>query len=285
MPVTVLDGALGTELVRRGIALPSPAWSAQALETAADTIGLIHRDYVAAGATVHTANTFRTKRRAVGDRWEELARRAVRIARASVRPEQRVAGSLAPLEDCYRPDRSPGASSRPEHRELARVLADEGVDVLLCETFAAADEALVAVDEAARTGVETWIALTAGPDGSLMSPEAMASLSRSCCRAGARAVLVNCTPASKTLRYLDAIAGCGEAFGAYANAGDAQEGLGWDAEPRPAAAAYARIARTWVDAGATLVGGCCGTRPEHIAEVARDVGALIAPAERRRDRS
>jgi S-methylmethionine-dependent homocysteine/selenocysteine methylase len=259
---------MGTELGRHGVALPSPQWSAFALEAAPETVALIHREYAAAGATVHTANTFRTKRRSVGDRWDELARRAVRIARTCAGPDQRVAASLAPLEDCYRPDRSPGRSARAEHRELARVLADEDVDILLCETFAAHEEAVVAVEEAVRTGVETWIALTAGPEGSLMSPDAMARLAVECARAGARTVLVNCTPATKTLPFVRAIGACGAAIGAYANAGAPGEGLGWDADPRRAARAYARIAREWIDAGATIVGGCCGTGPDHIAELA-----------------
>jgi S-methylmethionine-dependent homocysteine/selenocysteine methylase len=98
--VTLLDGALGTELAARGVPTPAVAWSAFALEHAAHVVAAIHRDYADAGATVHTANTFRTKRRQLGDRWEELARRAVELARAAVPEGQRVAGSIAPLEDC-----------------------------------------------------------------------------------------------------------------------------------------------------------------------------------------
>jgi S-methylmethionine-dependent homocysteine/selenocysteine methylase len=265
MTVVVLDGPMGTELARRGVPIPGPGWSAHALDTAADVVAAIHRDYVAAGATVHTANTFRTKRRALGARWEALARQAVELARGSVRSGQRVAGSIAPLEDCYRPAASPGEASRPEHAELARVLADAGVDVLLCETFPNAVEAVVAVSEAARTGVETWVALTAGPDGSLMTPADMREVARRCVDAGARAVLVNCTPASRTLAYVEALAAVGAPFGAYANAGNAADGIGWEADVERGAARYAGLARRWIDAGATIVGGCCGTGPAHIA--------------------
>jgi S-methylmethionine-dependent homocysteine/selenocysteine methylase len=60
----------------------------------------------------------------------------------------------------------------------------------------------------------------------------------------------------------------GVPFGAYANAGDRREAVGWDAEAHEAARRYAALARTWRDAGATLVGGCCGTRPEHVAALA-----------------
>jgi S-methylmethionine-dependent homocysteine/selenocysteine methylase len=259
----VLDGPMGSELARRGVATPLPSWSAHALDARPDVVAAIHRDYAAAGATVHTANTFRTKRRSVGARWEELARLAVRIARAAVPPGQRVAGSIAPLEDCYRPDLSPGEASRDEHRELARVLADAGVDLLLCETFPSAVEARVAVEEAARTGVETWAALTAGPDATLMTPGAMADAARACVGAGARAVLVNCTPATRTHAYVECLADLGVPFGAYANAGSDDDRIGWNAAGGPRA--YAALARTWLDAGATIVGGCCGTGSEHVS--------------------
>jgi S-methylmethionine-dependent homocysteine/selenocysteine methylase len=259
---------MGTELTRRGVDLPAPAWSARALDACPDLVATIHRDYAAAGAQIQTANTFRTKRRCVGSRWEELARRAVRLARDAA-PGLRVAGSIAPLEDCYRPDLSPGPRSAAEHRELAHVLAAEKVDLILCETFAHPLEAAIAVEEAARTGVETWVALTAGPEGDLLTPAGMRDAAAACVRAGARAVLVNCTPAPRTLAFLQAIAALDVPFGAYANAGAASEGLGWSADARAAAEAYAVHARSWIAAGASVVGGCCGTGPEHVAELAQ----------------
>ncbi len=260
-PVLVLDGPMGTELARRGVALPAAAWSAIALDVAPDLVAAVHRDYVAAGATVHTANTFRTKRRSVGPRWEELARRAVRIARDAV-GELRVAGSLAPLEDCYRADLSPGLASREEHRELARVLADQGVDVLLCETFPDPTEAVVAVEEAVRTGVETWAALLPA------TPAMLRETARACVAAGARVVLVNCVAARDTRPFVAELADLGVPFGAYANAGPEEDGLGWGADAGAAASAYEALARKWLDAGATVVGGCCGTGPAHIARLA-----------------
>src|SRR5207245_1272484 len=102
--ITILDGPMGTELERRGIATPPPGWSAYAIDQAPEIIAAIHRDYAAAGATVHTANTFRTKRRQFRNRWEALARSAVAIAKRSVPSDHCVAASIAPLEDCWRPD-------------------------------------------------------------------------------------------------------------------------------------------------------------------------------------
>jgi S-methylmethionine-dependent homocysteine/selenocysteine methylase len=273
---TLIDGPMGTELARRGIATPGPGWSAPALDAAPDVVAAIHRDYARAGADVHTANTFRTQRRVMGDRWEELARRAVLLARESVPGDRRVAGSVAPVEDCYRPDLSPGAGARAAHRELARVLVDAGVDVLVCETFPNAIEATVAVEECARTGVTTWVALTAGPDASLMTPASMLRAARDCVHAGAAAALVNCTPASATLAYVERLADLEVPVGAYANAGRPDEGLGWSGAPGEAARSYAHLARSWLQAGASIIGGCCGTGPEHVAELARQRTSLTS---------
>ena len=63
--LTFLDGPMGTELERRGVALPAPAWSAAALASAPQLVAAIHADYAAAGADVATAATFRTTRRAL----------------------------------------------------------------------------------------------------------------------------------------------------------------------------------------------------------------------------
>ena len=111
----------------------------------------------------------RTQRRHAGPRWRALAERAVALCRQAVGPDRRVAGSLAPLEDCYRPDRS-APNPGPEHAELAQALAAAGVDLLLCETFPHRGEAVAAVRAAVATGLPTWVAFTAGPGADLASP-------------------------------------------------------------------------------------------------------------------
>jgi S-methylmethionine-dependent homocysteine/selenocysteine methylase len=263
----LLDGPMGTELERRGVETALPLWSATALTTRPDLVARIHREYAAAGATVHTANTFRTNPRHAGANWREWTRRAVTLAREAVPPGHRVAGSVAPVEDCYRPDLSPGEGARAEHREFARALVDAGVDLLLCETHASAVEARVAVEEAVRTGKETWASLTAGPDAKLMTPLALEDAARACAEAGARAVLVNCVAASRTLPYVERLARVGVPFGAYANAGDVAERMGWGSETDEGVRTYAECARAWRKLGASIVGGCCGTGPRHIAAV------------------
>ncbi|MEM9070993.1 MAG: homocysteine S-methyltransferase family protein [Myxococcota bacterium] len=263
----ILDGPMGTELHARGVDTSLPLWSARALVHAPHVIAEIHRDYADAGATVHTTNTFRTRPRTLGDAWAKHAANAVAIARESVPSTHRVAGCIAPIEDCYRPDLSPGDRAERAHRELARVLAEAGANLLLCETFPHVGEAVAAVGAAVGTGVETWCALTAGPDAALMTPEEFAEGAMQVVDAGAKAVFINCTAATLALPYLDAIASLDVAKGVYANAGTADDEIGWTASPEPGAERYAALAQQWRDAGATLIGGCCGTTPAHIASL------------------
>lgn len=267
MTVTILDGAIGTELIARGFSLEAPEWSARAIAEAPALLGRVHADYASAGATLHTANTFRTQPRAAGEGWRLRLSQAVEIARRAVSPSHRVFGSLAPVEDCYRPDLSPGAAAKPEHEAIAAALCDAGCDGILCETFAHPVEAVVAAEAAVGTGLPAWLSLTAGPFGDLSSPVELARTARDAVSVGVERVLINCVAASLVQPYLDAIASLDVPFGVYANAGGRDEGLGWDAAPEAAADAYAELAEGWVASGATVVGGCCGTGPAHVRAV------------------
>src|SRR5688572_4668685 len=133
---------MGTELAARGVPTPGPGWSAYALETAPETVRAIHAEYMRAGAMVHRTNTFRTQPHLFPEPSEEgrasfreLIRRAVELARTGA-ASARIAGSIAPVADCYRPDLSPPAEdARRIHRAMAGALAAERVDLLVCETF------------------------------------------------------------------------------------------------------------------------------------------------------
>ena len=267
--ITLLDGPLGTELHARGVPNDLTCWSARAIDTAPDVVSEVHKAYAAAGATVHTTNTFRTNRRASGDRWLERTAKAVRLAVDAVPKSHRVAGSIAPVEDCYRPDLSPGRDAAEEHEELAAALVDAGCDLLLCETFAHREEALVAVRACLQTDTETWLALTAGPDADLMTPGQMVEVAEKAVQLGVSALLVNCTPAKKTTPFVEALVSrdLGIPVGAYANAGSVDDEIGWRPPSEPGVQAYANYARQWMDVGATLIGGCCGTGPSHIAAI------------------
>jgi S-methylmethionine-dependent homocysteine/selenocysteine methylase len=278
-PPWLLDGATGTELGRRGIDIGLPLWSANAL---LDEVGLVvlrqvHVDYVTAGVDILTANTFRCHRRSLakvgmGDRAPELVRRAVEAARSAAHGAGHpnpspvlVAGSIAPLEDCYRPDLVPeDAALSAEHAELAQALAAAGCDLLLVETMNTVREAVAAARAALATGLPTLVCFVCGPDGRLLSGESLADAAVAVVPLGIAAVGVNCTSAPVIARCLAELPRTIPRV-AYANVGHATPDGAWVTTDAVDPAAYARYAATWE---AEIIGGCCGTGPAHIAAVA-----------------
>ena len=264
----VLDGATGTELGRRGVDTRTPLFSAAALLDARgmETLRGVHLDYARAGAQVVTANTFRTNPRKAGARFEEMTRAAVRAARAS---GALVAGSMAPVADCYLPELRPLPDvALREHRQLAEALAAAGCDLLLVETVAAADEGLAAVQAACATGLPVWVSAMAMPDGRMRSGDDLGAFFRAAAEAGARAALINCVPCDGVDLGLDAAAASGLPFGGYAHMGEVDAAAGWPKTPVLTPAEYARRAARWLERGALILGGCCGTTPEHVAALA-----------------
>jgi S-methylmethionine-dependent homocysteine/selenocysteine methylase len=148
------------------------------------------------------------------------------------------------------------------------VLADAGVDVLLCETFPHIGEALVATEEAVATGLPTWVAFTAGPEAELLTPHEVEQGAREAAARGASVVMLNCTRATKTLPYVERLAHVGIPFGVYANAGPLEDGLGWTNSPE-GPERYASLAAEWIHLGATFVGACCGLGPAHVRALHR----------------
>jgi S-methylmethionine-dependent homocysteine/selenocysteine methylase len=284
----LLDGATGTELQRRGVDTGLPLWSARALLQAPEVLHAIHADYVAAGADILTTNTFRTHRRTLaraglGERTRELTQLAVKIARDAARQVDRqvfVAGSIAPLEDCYSPQLvPPDGELWIEHAELARDLAQAGCDLLLVETMNTIREAVIAARCAAATGLPVCVSFVAGPNGRppdqistadsgpllLLSGESITEAVRAVQRLRPAVILINCVPLAYIDRAFDELRAAHPGpIGLYANVGHADDQVGWTLTDDVQPAAYAQHARQWLQHGAAIVGGCCGTTPDHI---------------------
>lgn len=277
----MLDGATGTELQRRGIDTRLPLWSARALTTddGRRVLAGIHREYVAAGAEVLTTNTFRTTPRALERagllaRWSVINRRAVEAARAAVGPGALVAGSLAPLEDCYEPERVPPQEiCLREHLRQADLLARLGVDLFLVETMNCRREARAAILAARSTGLDILLALCPGAPDRLLSGEPLAeALPRLLDDGGGRirGVLLNCAPPEVLERaapILDRLLGP-LPWGLSAHLGRPDPEDGWRLPEEHAPEAYAAWAAARVSEGARLASGCCGTTPLHIERLA-----------------
>jgi len=287
--VVVLDGAMGTELERRGVETPLPLWSAEALLEAPDVVRAIHEDYLRAGADVITANTFRTTPRTMrraglpAEEADRITRLAVELARearahAAVDRVTWVAGSVAPLEDCYRPDVAPPADvAALEHAEQAALLADAGADLLLVETMNSIAEAVEATRAAVATGLPTLVSFIMRSDVEIWNAERLEDAVRAVEPLGPAAVLVNCLPAETAERCLEVMARASRLpLGCYPNAGDPDLGLGtWRHDESRTPEWFAGHAKSWLARGALLVGGCCGTSPAHIRALREAVPPVL----------
>ena len=274
----LLDGAMGPELQRRGADTRLPLWSARALVDAPDLVRAIHREEVEAGADVLTANTFRTHRRTLakaglGERSRELSGLAVRLAREAADALGRkvlVAGSLSPLEDCYRPDLVPDDPAlEAEHREQAESLAAAGVDLILLETHNTVRELSAAARAAKATGLPVVASMVTDGNGRLLSVETIEDAVRALepSHSTPEALSINCVPARKVSGDLSRLAAAvpGIPLAAYGNLGLPADDRGWAFTEDLAPSAYSDLARGWLALGARLVGGCCGTTPAHTA--------------------
>lgn len=275
--IVLLDGAMGTELERRGVASRLPLWSSLALLDAPDRVREIHEEYIGAGADILIANTFRTTPRALAmagmaDSAESLTARAVALAReardrAGTGREVWIAGSIAPLEDCYRPELAPPiAEAEREHREQAERIVRAGADLVLIETMNSIAEASAAVRGAKASGLPVLVSFMCRSALEIWSGESLGDAVRAVAQLKPDAILVNCTPPEIAVGCLDVVSRSTHiATGCYPNAGgpDLERGT-WRFDPAMTPARFAEAAREWVRCGAQIVGGCCGTGPDHI---------------------
>jgi S-methylmethionine-dependent homocysteine/selenocysteine methylase len=281
----LLDGAVGTELQRRGQDVRLPLWSARALLDARGRALLadVHGEYAQAGAAVLTANTFRTTRRALDraglqNRWMLLNRYAVEAARRAGGPL--VAGSMAPLEDCYRvEDVPPQSDCLREHLMQADLLARLGVDLLLLETMNCAREARAAVLAARAVGLDALLSLCPGNPDALLSGEPLAESLPRLVEAGGgcvAGVLLNCATPDVLERAAPIMARFARdlPWGVSAHLGEPDDTDGWRLPDDHRPEAYAAWAVARRNEGAAILGGCCGTTPGHIARLAQALGRL-----------
>jgi S-methylmethionine-dependent homocysteine/selenocysteine methylase len=293
----LLDGAVGTELSRRGVDTTLPLWSARALlsDSGLDTLARIHEEYARAGAEILVTNTFRTTLRALGragaaSEWQSANRGAVECARAgaaagsvaargsrAAAPGRRaalVAGGLAPLEDCYRPDLvPPQPECLAEHARQAECLAGFGVDLLFIETMNCGREAEAALQAARGTGLDVLLSLCPRPPAHLLSGEPLAEVvPRLVDLGGTRlhGILINCATPEAMDEVYPAFARLASALphGLYAHLGEPDDVTGWRLPEHHEPEAYASWMTRRLDEGARLVGGCCGTGPGHIEALA-----------------
>lgn len=285
---TLLDGGMGKLLLAMGAPFRQPEWSALALMEGPEWVTAAHQQFVDAGADVVITSNYAVVPFHLGDgRFEEscedltaLAGRLAReVADGAGRPVT-VAGSIPPLFGSYDPAAFDAARA-PVH--LARITAALApfVDVFLAETQSLLAEAEASVRAAAGYDKAVWVSVTltdSPPDDRelLRSGETVADAAALVERRGAAALLFNCSEPERmegAVREARSLLPATVAIGAYANAFERKpdvysaNGTVLDHRGDLDDGGYRRFVERWLDAGADMVGGCCGIMPHHIAEL------------------
>ena len=279
--ILVCDGAMGTHLMLRGLT-PGECGMRWNEERPAD-VEAVHSAYVGAGCRLITTNSFggtRTmlERHGFGDRVLDWNRQAVALARAAIGADGWVLGDVGPFGDFLEPlGDTTEDGLLAIFREQIGALVEGGADAILVETMSDPAEAAVGV-RAAKSLCALPVIVTyafqksAGEFRTMMGTSAREAISAAL-GAGADIVGANCGTDLSLGDYaalakeLKAAAGTAPAI-LQPNAGapkNTPEGVCYDATPEEMAAAAVRLR----EAGISLIGGCCGTTPAHLAAMVR----------------
>ena len=268
---------MGTLLAERGI--PSGSCFEELCLSQPETISIIHGEYLVAGAQLITTNSFGANARklrvfGLESRVSDINRSAARLAREAVVTSGRsalVAGSVGPLG-------APQGESEqsPEflfHAQISGLL-EGGADLILLETFQNPEELSLALRVAKSLGNKPVITLIASPEsGRLPGGAWIGDVLESLGEQGADLVGLNCVNGPQAmLRLVEKIAPS-RPLAVYPNAGrpNYQEGrIAYGTSPQY----FADLGRRMAEAGAALVGGCCGTSPLHIAALSEALQGL-----------
>ncbi len=287
-----MDGGTGSELQRRGITMSKAAWSGAATHRHPELIQQIHEDYIAAGARVLTTNTFGSARfvleaAGLGEQTESINATAVAVAqraRAASGARVDIAGSISNLPPNMDANAYPSPTRElADLKELARLLADNGVDVIATEMLQHPEHGKRAMEAALATGLPVWLGVSCRQraDGELVCFDppylAFEAVLRALIPMGPAVVNVMHSSVPALTRAIALVRSLWDGpIGVYPEVpygADAAKGP-WSTAIQPDD--LARLAADWLADGARLVGGCCGTTPDHIRALARVAAAFQA---------
>ncbi|MEO8483888.1 MAG: homocysteine S-methyltransferase family protein, partial [Acidobacteriota bacterium] len=284
--VLVCDGATGTMLYAKGVFLNRCFDELNVIQP--ELVAEVHREYVRAGADVLETNTFGANRVkltnfGLADQVSAINREGARIAVRAAQGQAWVAGAIGPLGIRIEPwGRTSLAEAEDAFREQATALVDGGIDLFILETFGDLSELLAAIRAVRSVSALPIVAqMTTGDDGPTLDGTPPEQFTPALEKAGADVVGLNCAvgPAAM-LETIERMAGSSSSrLAAQPNAGRPRDVDGRNlylSSPEY----MASYARRFVAAGVRLVGGCCGTTPEHTRQIALAVRATSPGARR-----
>lgn len=282
----LMDGSMGNELLTRRSDLVSGLWSAQYLIDAPELVKEVHLEYINSGADLIITNTYSTipsylSKKNAEDRMPELIRLAGKLAREAVKDskkEVRVAGSLPPLEESYRPDLVIEAGEAvPIYETLIKELTPY-VDIFICETMSSIEEMQHAMQALKNLDNEkpVWISWSLKEDkkNQLRSGETIEDALNASAEIEPEAYLFNCTdPYAITEGIKELKKLTQKPIGGYPNVFNVPDGWTLDNEVQVSVrdlsiSKFLEFAIEWQNLGATIIGGCCGIGPKFIKAVA-----------------
>jgi S-methylmethionine-dependent homocysteine/selenocysteine methylase len=276
-----------------GAPFRQPEWSALALIETPELVSAAHDLFAVAGADVITANSYAVVPFHLGEarfasEGLKLAELAGQLARTVAdRREVKVAASVPPVLGSYRPDLFDAGQARAILEILISGLSPNA-DIWLAETLSTLAEARLIGALLADDSRPLWLSFTlndraAAPAATLRSGESVRAAADLAVQLGAQALLFNCSRPevmdAAVREAKAALADSGIAIGVYANGfGTEDEGVAANEVIRAIRAdldpdSYLSWAKQWVSSGATIVGGCCGIGPTHVAALAQGLRA------------
>lgn len=295
-PVLVIDGALATELERRGYNLKDELWSAKVLWEEPEAIKQLHYDYFKAGADCAITASYQAtlqgfmKRGLTEAQAYALLQKSVRLAveardefwadetNRTGRAKPFVAASVGPY-GAYLADGSEyrGNYGLTEeqlmafHRPRMKALIEAGADMLACETIPSPLEARALVKLLGEfPGVSAWISFSCKDEAHVCEGERLEVCIRQIeASPQVAAVGVNCTsPKFIPSLIREAKKATAKPILVYPNSGETYDASKSDWDGHPVYASFGEEAKVWYEAGARLIGGCCRTSPEDIQVIA-----------------
>jgi len=286
--ILVCDGAMGTMLHAAGAALDRALPELNLSDPG--LVATIHDSYLSAGADVLQTNTFGANRCWLGDhgfpdKVDEINRAGVRIARSAQQRCDRdvlVAGSVSPAVTALQRRRT-GSAERVEviREQVQALIAGQGVDILILETFGYLDELVEAVSVTSDVCDVPIIAqATFADDAHTLGGETPREVATVLSGMGVAMLGTNCTIGPQRMLTVaeDLVRYASVPVSAQPNAGQPQRTGPRSFEFSVDGGYFARYLRRFAEAGVSLVGGCCGTTPTHIRAAASAVRAANAAA-------
>ena len=271
--IEIIDGAMGSEFIKRGLQLPPHIWSAQLNLEKSELVKAIHEEYINAGANYITTNTFRTTPRAYkklgfsNKEAEILANaslnNAIKIAQEVAFKKVKVLGSIAPLEDCYTPELFPGTKcAQKEFSQIAKWFYDKNIDIFLLETMNSIDEAQCCLEVINEYNIPIWISFVLLDNNHILSGEKLEDAINMVSSFNVDYFLINCNPLDKTEHALKVIANnWRKKWGIYPNLGIGEPSADGNIQNIYSDKEFINLIKKALNLNASVIGGCCGSNP------------------------